>query len=278
MSNKRKACDDNVTEPRNMTGKALFVRDTKGELVTVRPGEVLPARVQAATSDAEALNAVAEAAEAAEATRRANMTEEDKQYEAYLGGKDNKRGNVWIQGANVASSDRAAFADSISATCTEERREAGKEYAPARAHDRNAKLKKSAGSSTAGGSYGGSVSLAEAKAGAAAAQAALDRAREASDDEDDEASLSMSASQLADRAMAAYNLPVSNQAQLDPLGNDLRAPQLERKLRKFLECWAEEAAVSTLEGKAILKDFDALRKRYSTVVSAASSALFPLGI
>jgi len=73
--------------------------------------------------------------------------------------------------------------------------------------------------------------------------------------------------------MELYNLPISNLKQLDPYGNDLRVPKLERKLRKFLECFGEEAAVTTLEGTVVLKDFEALRKRYSTVFRESGASL-----
>ena len=53
----------------------------------------------------------------------------------------------------------------------------------------------------------------------------------ASDDEEDDGTLT--APQLATRVMELYNLPISNMKQLDTFGNDLRVPQLERKLREF---------------------------------------------
>ena len=87
--------------PRNETGKALFVRTSDGELITVMPGQVMPSQVSAASDDAA--GAVAEAAEAREAARLAARSAEDVQYEAYLQGKDAKRGNVWIAGMGVAS-------------------------------------------------------------------------------------------------------------------------------------------------------------------------------
>ena len=74
--------------------------------------------------------------------------------------------------------------------------------------------------------------------------------------------------------MAAYNLPVSSMPQLDPHGNDLNIPLRERKLRKFLECFAEEAAVKTVESNAaVLKDFEDIRKRYSTVFRESGAEL-----
>lgn len=259
--------------PRNETSKALFVRDITGELVTVLPGQLMPAMAEAAS--AEAADAVAAAEAEREATRLAARSEEDIQYDAYLGGRDKKAGNVWIPNAGKASTDNAAFADSISAQMAAEREAAGggKEYASARAHDRSRKFRKQTGTGT-GGSYGGATSVAEAQKGASLAQAALEKAREASDDEDeDEESLSLSAAQLAGRAMAAYNTPISNLPQLDPYGNDLRVPMLERKTRKFLECFAEDASIRTLEGKPVLKDFEDLRKRYATVFRESGAEL-----
>ena len=73
--------------------------------------------------------------------------------------------------------------------------------------------------------------------------------------------------------MGVYNMPISNQPQLDPHGNDLRLPQLERKLRKFLECFAEEASIRTLEGSPVLKDFEQIRKRYATVFRESGAEL-----
>ena len=48
------------------------------------------------------------------------------------------KGNVWIPNAGQGSSDRAQFADSISAEIAAERERSGKEYRPAAAHDRKA--------------------------------------------------------------------------------------------------------------------------------------------
>jgi len=254
--------------PRNESGKVLFVRDAQGELLTVMPGDLMPSRVRAATEDAVA--AVAEAEDAVETARLAARSAEDIQYEAYMGGRDAKKGNVWIAGAGVASTDRAAFCDSISAQVAEEREASGKEYAPSRAHDRSHKIKSQRGAGSAG-SYGGGLSVEEARVGASAAAAALARAKEASDDDDDDGNLP--ADQLAVMAMACYNTPISNLPQLDPYGNDLRVPQLERKLRKFLECFGEEAMVTTVEGTAVLKDFEALRKRYGTVFRESGASL-----
>ena len=264
----KRPVDDEADAPRNTTGKALFVRDAHGELVTVLPGQVMPEKAKAASEDAVAT--VAKAEERREAERLAARSAEDVQYDAYLNGRDAKKGNVWIQGAGIASADRAAAADSISAQMA-----SSKEYAPSRAHDRSAKMKKSssAGASSSGGAYGGSISVAAARVGAEKAAAALARAREASDDDDEDDELNASAVSLVERSMAVYNLPVSNLAQLDPYGNDLRVPVLERKTRKFAECFAESAAVRTLDGKPVLVDFEAIRKRYSTVFRESGSGL-----
>ena len=232
---------------RNETGKALFVRDAQGNLVTVRPGEALPEKAKAATEEAKEVVSAAE--EAREAARLAARSQEDIQYEAYMNGKDMKRGNVWMQNVNVASADRAAAVDSIAADVAEEQLASGKEHAPSRAYDRSSKIKRGGGGSSSGsGSYGGALSVSEARAGAEAASAALARAREASDDEEND-DLNASVATLLERAMRVYNLPVSNLPQLDPYGNDLRVPALERKIRKFLACFGEEAHVTTLDGQ-----------------------------
>ena len=272
---KRKA-DDLDPLLYNTTEKAMFVRNQDGELVTVLPGEVMPAKMRAATEDAMQMAKMA--TERAEEARLANRSAEEIAYEAYLNAKDGKRGNVWIANAGQGSSDRAMHADSISADVAAEREGSGKEYRPAAAHDRKRAFKQQSGgassSSAGGGSYGGAISVAAAREGASAAQAALERAQQASDDEDeDEASLRMSAAEVCAKALRIYNLPISNQAQLDTYGNDLRVPQLERKLRKFLECFAEEASIQTLEGQPVLKDFEALRKRYGTVFRESGAEL-----
>ena len=267
--------DDDAALARNESSKPIFVRDAGGELVRVMPGEALPAKAKAATDDS--VDVVEKAQERAETARLAARSEEEIQYEAYLGNRDAKRGSVWIANVNQASSNRAAFTDSIAAQIAEERAASGESsYAPARAYDRGSKVKKASGGNSggAGGSYGGSMSLSCAREGASAAAEALARAREASDDDDDdEASLRASAAQVASKAMQLYNLPISNLPQLDTYGNDLRVPQLERKLRKFLECFGEEAHVTTLEGQSVLKDFESIRKRYSTVFRESGSTL-----
>jgi hypothetical protein len=263
--NKRKLDgeDDELLDPLlyNTTGKAMFVRNQDGDLVTVLPGQVMPAKMRAATEDA--MEIAKKATDKAEEARLANRSAEDIAYEAYQNAKDGKRGNVWIANAGQGSSDRAQFADSISAEIAAERERSGKEYRPAAAHDRKRAFKQSGVGG--GGSFGGAMSVAAARQGASAAQAALERAQQASDDEEDEASLRMPATQVCAKAMGVYNMPISNQAQLDTFGNDLRVPQLERKLRKFLECFAEEASIRTLEGQPVLKDFEAIKKRYGTV-------------
>lgn len=48
---------------------------------------------------------------------------------------------------------------------------------------------------------------------------------------------------------AVYNEPVSNMLQRDVHGNDLRLPTLERKLRRFAECFAEDVAVRSVRGE-----------------------------
>ncbi|KAL1519991.1 hypothetical protein AB1Y20_023473 [Prymnesium parvum] len=252
--------------PVNETGKAVFVRDSKGDLVTVLPGAPLPARAQAA-SDA-AREAVAKAEVVYEAQRLKERTPEEAQYEAYLASKQNKGGNVWIPNVGHASSDRAAFVDSLAAEVAEHRAE-GKQYAPSRAFDRSRshKAQKSGGAS----GYLGGTSVEAARVGAAAASKAMARALEASDDEED--SMAMNAVQLANRAMEMYNLPISSLAQADVHGNDLRLPKLQRKLRKFLECFAEDICVRTATGAVVLKDFEAMKKRYMTVFRESGAEL-----
>ena len=221
----------------NDTGRAIFVRDAKGELVTVLPGEQMPAiPVQAASDDSKG---VVEKAEAHfEEERLANRSVEDEQYDVYLASKKNKGGNVWIPNAGQASSDRAAFVDSMAADMAKDAAErSGKEYKPSRAYDRGAKVKHQ---KTGGGATYGGASASDAAIGAAKAQEAMARALEASDDDEEEGSLSMNAVQLANRSMEWYNVPISNLAQRDVYGNDLRQPKLQRKGRKFLECFAED--------------------------------------
>lgn len=244
----------------NDSGKALFVRDGQGELVTVMPGEAMP--VAAFAACAEAQDAVHIAEEVREEERLANRSQEDVAYEAYLAGKCSKRGNVWIANAGQASTDSAYFADSAA---DREAEGSGKEYAPARAHDRGHKFKQQKTS-------GVQAAVEAAETGAAQAAAAMARARgEGSDDEDEAAN--MNALQLANRAMELYNRPVSNMPQLDPYGSDLRVPLLQRKLRKFMECFAEDIEVRSIEGAAVLRDFEALRKRYGTVFRESGSEL-----
>ena len=278
MASKRKLDgeDDELLDPLlyNTTGKAMFVRNQDGDLVTVLPGQVMPAKMRAATEDA--MEIAKKATDKAEEARLANRSAEDIAYEAYQNAKDGKRGNVWIANAGQGSSDRAQFADSISAEIAAERERSGMEYRPAAAHDRKRAFKQTGvggSSSSGGGSFGGAMSVAAARQGASAAQAALERAQQASDDEEDEASLRMPATQVCAKAMGVYNMPISNQAQLDTFGNDLRVPQLERKLRKFLECFAEDASIKTVEGRPVLADFEAIRKRYGTVFRESGAEL-----
>jgi len=220
------------------TGKARFVRDEHGELVVVKPGERAPGEIDDEDKDAEQL-----------------------QYEAYLAGKS--RGAVSKIGGYSDGVDRAAFADSAAAREAEGSADQSGEkrkYAPAQAYNRSSKYKKSASGQSQG----------EASAdGIRKMREAMQRAREASDDDDDDdddaAAADMNAEQLADSSMKVYNTPIAKMAQLDVHGNDLRLPQLERKMRKFIECFAEDMAVRTVQGQTVLKDLDAFRKRYSTV-------------
>lgn len=260
---------DGDDAPTNTTGRAVFVRDASGEMITVLPGQRMPEKVQAASAEAQEI--VAHAEEVVEEKRLAARTDEDIAYEAYLAGRCGKRGNVWIADAGIASSDRAGMMDSQSARDAEERADSGQRYRPAAAHDRGRAFKSQKGASS-NASFGG-VSLEAARAGAASMDAALAKARAASDDEDDDGELSMNAVQLANRSMEMYNTPVSNMPQLDPMGNDLRLPLIERKTRKFLECFAEDAQISALDGPVVLKDFEALRKRYGTVFRESGATL-----
>ncbi|KAL3929276.1 MAG: hypothetical protein SGPRY_002025, partial [Prymnesium sp.] len=257
-----------LSVPLNDTGKALFVRDAEGELITVLPGQPLPAKAVAVSEAAK--EKVAQADAAYEEKRRKELTPEEMQYEAYLASKQNKGGNVWIPNVGTASSDRAAFVDSLAAEVAEHRDSSGKQYAPSRAFDRKRAFKRQ-GASTVSGFLGG-TSVEAARAGAAAASQAMARALEASDDDDD-GSLSMNAVQLANRAMEIYNIPISSFAQADTHGNDLRLPKLQRKLRKFLECFAEDICVKTASGAAVLKDFEAMKKRYMTVFRESGAEL-----
>ena len=256
-------------QPTNETGKALFVRDASGELVTVLPGEPMPALVRAAS---EASQKVVEKSEAMyEGKRLEERSEEDIQYEAYMNSKDGKRGNIWLQNAGMGASDRAAFCDSLAAEVAEHR-ESGKEYKPSKAHDRGAKMKKQSGRGSSG--FLGGTSVESAKLGAQKANEAMAKALEASDDDEgNDGSLTMNAVQMANRAMEMYNLPISNLAQADVHGNDLRLPKLQRKLRKFLECFAEDVAVKTAAGASVLKDFEAVKKRYGTVFRESGATL-----
>ena len=93
------------------------------------------------------------------------------------------------------------------------------------------------------------------------------------DGEGDDDGADPNAAQLASRAMEAYNTPISNLTQADVYGNDLNLPKRERKLRKFLECFAEDVSVQTVDGRVVLRDFEELRKRYGTVFRESGATL-----
>lgn len=208
--------------------KAIFTRDSHGELVIVKPGEKTEAELKVE-----------------------NRTAEDEHYEAYLQGRS--AGKIHEIGGYSDGIDRAAMADSASARDGERTGEPRK-YAPSRAHNHGVKYKRQKGVTS---------EQATAEAAAAAGSAmdqAMQRARAGSDDDDEMAALSMTAAQLASRAMDVYNVPISNLKQADCHGNDLRLPQLERKLRKFCEYFGEEVSVRTLDGdRPVLKDFEQVR-------------------
>ena len=208
--------------------KAIFTRDSHGELVIVKPGEKTEAELKVE-----------------------NRTAEDEHYEAYLQGRS--AGKIHEIGGYSDGIDRAAMADSASARDGERTGEPRK-YAPPRAHNHGVKYKRQKGVTSEH-----AVAEAAAAAGSAMDQA-MQRARAGSDDDDEMAALSMSAAQLASRAMDVYNVPISNLKQADCHGNDLRLPQLERKLRKFCEYFGEEVSVRTLDGdRPVLKDFEQVR-------------------
>ena len=208
--------------------KAIFTRDSHGELVIVKPGEKTEAELKVE-----------------------NRTAEDEHYEAYLQGRS--AGKIHEIGGYSDGIDRAAMADSASARDGERTGEPRK-YAPSRAHNHGVKYKRQKGVTSEH-----AVAEAAAAAGSAMDQA-MQRARAGSDDDDEMAALSMTAAQLASRAMDVYNVPISNLKQADCHGNDLRLPQLERKLRKFCEYFGEEVSVRTLDGdRPVLKDFEQVR-------------------
>ena len=208
--------------------KAIFTRDSHGELVIVKPGEKTEAELKVE-----------------------NRTAEDEHYEAYLQGRS--AGKIHEIGGYSDGIDRAAMADSASARDGERSGEPRK-YAPSRAHNHGVKYKRQKGVTSEQ-----AVAEAAAAAGSAMDQA-MQRARAGSDDDDEMAALSMTAAQLASRAMDVYNVPISNLKQADCHGNDLRLPQLERKLRKFCEYFGEEVSVRTLDGdRPVLKDFEQVR-------------------
>ena len=73
----------------------------------------------------------------------------------------------------------------------------------------------------------------------------MKRAKDGSDEEDaEDGTQPMNAVQLANRAMEIYCTKISNLIQLDVHGNDLRLPQLQRKIRKFMECFGEVSSSS----------------------------------
>ena len=56
MSSGKRKLEEDEEAPRNETGKALFVRDMKGELVTVLPGQLMPTKVSAATEESRSFS------------------------------------------------------------------------------------------------------------------------------------------------------------------------------------------------------------------------------
>jgi len=222
-------------------GKARFERDEHGDLKVVKPGELLSSEKY-----------------------EAEKTEEDLHYEAYLSGK--AAGKIREIGGFSDGVDRAAVADSNYARESAAKEGEPSKYAPSRAYNNSLKFKHSKKSQADSG-----ASRAD---GIRALDQAMRRAAEGSDDDEDGIdSLSMNAVQLANRAMEVYNTQISNLAQLDVHGNDLRLPLLERKLRKFAECFGEEISVKTVQGQPVLKDFDSFKKRYGTVFRESGAAL-----
>lgn len=207
MSKRQREVDSDA--PVNDTGKAIFVRDIKGDLITVLPGERMPAMASAASDSAR--ESVAKADAVYEEKRLKERTPEEIHYEAYLASKQNKGGNVWIPNAGQGASDRAAFADSLAAEVAQHSESSGKKYAPSRAYDRGRAVKHQQQKHTSG--YLGGTSAEAARIGACAANEAMARALEASDNDDNEP-LNMNAVQLANRAMEMYNIPISALAQV----------------------------------------------------------------
>ncbi len=207
--------------------KKEFYRDRNGELHVLEPGQENP-----------------------DDKREREKTDEDRHYEDYLAGKSS--GKVRRIGGYSDGIDRAALESSDSFVTDKDgsgivpygsssQTQGERKHAPAKAYNHRNKIK---GKPRQAGA-GASDSLSDAiNTGAGKLQQALDRARAASDDEDgsDGEAAARDAVRLADLAMEAYNTPIPNTQQLDVYGNDLNVPKRERKLRKFLECFAEEVA------------------------------------
>ena len=220
--------------------RAAFYRDERGELVVLKPGEKQEVK---------------------------EKTAEELHYEAYLEGKRSYGG--YSAGGYSDGVDRAAATSSYSYEASSS---GGGSGGGGRGPDRGRGRKMQKVQDAA------ALRAESLKSGADELNQALKRAREGSDDDgdgDDDAGEMppQNAVQLCNRAMDAYNLPISNQRQADVHGNDLRLPQLERKLRKFLECFGEEAAVKTVDGKPVLGDYESMRKRYATVFRESGSEL-----
>ena len=229
---------------------AQFYRDASGELHVVKEGEENP-----------------------DDRKEREKTDEDRHYEAYLEGRQS--GKVRRIGGYSDGADRAYFDSSEAfASSSSKDGEEKREYKPAAAYNRGAKFKGKGGK--ANGDSGDKLADAM-RNGAGKLQEALDKARAASDDEDDgegdDDGADPNAAQLASRAMEAYNTPISNLTQADVYGNDLNLPKRERKLRKFLECFAEDVSVQTVDGRVVLRDFEELRKRYGTVFRESGATL-----
>ena len=234
-----------------MSKPVTFYRDASGELHVLKEGEENP-----------------------DDRKEREKTDEDRHYEAYLEGR--QAGKVRRIGGYSDGADRAYFDSSDAfASSSSKDGEEKREYKPAAAYNRGAKIK-GKGGGKANGDTGDQLADAM-RNGAGKLQQALDKARAASDDEDegegDDDGADPNAAQLASRAMQAYNTPISNLTQADVYGNDLNLPKRERKLRKFLECFAEDVSVQTVDGKVVLKDFEDLRKRYGTVFRESGAAL-----
>ena len=252
-------------------GKKVFYRDSKGELHALKPGEENP-----------------------DQKREREKTDEDRHYEAYLEGRTaGKVQNIGGAYGGQYGIDKAALASSDSfvplqdgggallpygSTARQDlvvgAAEGAQKHAPAAAYNRSAKFKGKPGQA---GDPQADSAADLLKSGGSKLQQALDRARAGSDsdsdDGDDGGGAALSAAKLADSAMRVYNMPVSKAQQLDVYGNDLNVPKRERKMRKFIECFAEELQVKTVEGKVVLKDLDELRKRYGAVFRESGHTL-----